>query len=74
MRDDASSGVGECWIVSPEAQGVTVLTRDNGVFRKVDVFIMGERLVSATRPGLELDINKLFALRKKRQIQQETET
>ncbi len=51
-----------------------MLTRDNGVFRKVDVFIMGERLVSATRPGLELDINKLFALRKKRQIQQETET
>jgi Uma2 family endonuclease len=64
LRDYAFIGVRECWVVSPEAQNVTVLTLHDGSYRKANVFITGERLASATLPGLEFDIDWLFAPRK----------
>jgi Uma2 family endonuclease len=65
LHDYASIGVCECWIVSPEAQDVTILTLVDGVYRKFNVFSTGENLASTTLPHLELDIDKLFAPRKR---------
>ncbi|MGO8671086.1 MAG: Uma2 family endonuclease [Capsulimonadaceae bacterium] len=66
LHDYASIGVAECWIVNPDAQNVTILTLVDDVYHKTNVFSKGEILVSATLPGLELEIDRLFAPRKPR--------
>lgn len=54
-------GIPEYWIVDPEAQMVTVLELQDGVYGEVGVFRGGDRIVSSAFPELNLTVDQVFA-------------
>jgi len=57
----AEAGIDEYWIVDPEQQRITVLTRDGTVYREHGVFAPGQHATSALLPGFTVDVAAVFA-------------
>ena len=51
-------GVGEYWIVDPEAETVTIYRRAGGSFARIE---SGDTLTTPLLPGFALDVNAIFA-------------
>ncbi len=61
-RDEyARAGIDEYWIVDPEEQRITVLTRDGQTYREHGVFVTGQQATSVTLPGFTVDVAAAFA-------------
>lgn len=60
--DYALAGVGEYWIVDPEAREIHVLAQRDGNYETLATARAGETARSATLPGFEVDLTALFAL------------
>jgi Uma2 family endonuclease len=56
----ARHGVGEYWLVDPEAETVEVLTLTGEEFSPAAIFTKEETLVSPLLPGLAIDLEKVF--------------
>jgi Uma2 family endonuclease len=57
----ARAGIDEYWIVDPEQQRITVLTRDGPVYREHGVFAPGQQAGSVLLPGFTVDVAAVFA-------------
>ncbi len=56
----AENGVGEYWLVDPDARTISVMTSQGKDFREVGSYRMGETLSSPTLRGLALDLTSIF--------------
>ena len=56
----ARHGVGEYWLVDPDARTVTVLRLGDGEYDTVATYGPGQALTSLTLEGLIIDINEVF--------------
>ena len=56
----AEHGVGEYWLVDPEARSITVLSLHGDKYRESGSYRAGDVLTSPTLAGLELDLGKVF--------------
>ncbi len=56
----AENGVPEYWIANPEERAIQVLRLDRDAYEAAGWFRMGETLVSATLPDLEIEISSVF--------------
>lgn len=56
----AEHGVGEYWIVDPDARTISVLSLDGKELREVGRYTSGDTLSSPTLPGLALDPESIF--------------
>lgn len=54
--DYAEGGVPEYWIVDPVLERITVLVLEGAAYREHGVFVPGQQAVSATLPGLTVDV------------------
>ncbi len=61
LADYASVDVQGCWLVSPEAGTIEVLTLDYGEWKRVALYGFGDNLESGVLPGLELPVSEIFA-------------
>ena len=61
LADYASVGVKECWLASPEAGTIEVLTLDYGEWKRVALYGFGDDLRSKVLLGLELPVSEIFA-------------
>lgn len=61
----AQAGVSEYWIVDPFHQVVHVLTLDGDVYQEHGVFKSGQTITSVLFSGLTIDIDELFAGKRK---------
>ena len=61
LSDYASIGVDEVWFADQESRTIRVLALDGGGYRVSGDFGIGETLVSAVLPGLNLDVAAVFA-------------
>lgn len=62
LADYASVDVKECWLVSPEAGTIELLTLDYGEWKRVTLYGFGDNLESGVLPGLELPVSDIFAI------------
>jgi len=53
-------GVGEYWLVDPDARNVTVLTLRDGAYLTAGIYGEGDTLTSLTLPGFTLNLADLF--------------
>lgn len=60
LADYASIEVDEVWFADPETKTIRVLARDGDAYRHAGEFGIGDRLVSAVLPGLDLDVAAIF--------------
>lgn len=60
LADYASVDVKECWLASPEAGTMEVLTLDYGEWKRVALYGFGDSLESGVLPGLELPVSEIF--------------
>lgn len=60
LADYARLGVRECWLISPEARTVEVLTLHDGTWQRADIYGLGDILQSSVLPGLELEVSQIF--------------
>ena len=56
----AENGVGEYWLVDPDARTISVLSLHDNDFREVGIYGAGEVLSSPTLEGLVLDLTRIF--------------
>ena len=56
----AEHGVGEYWIVDPDARTISVLSLDGKEFREAGGYSADDTLFSPTLPGLALDLTRIF--------------
>ena len=56
----AEHGVGEYWLVDPEARSINVLTLHGDEYRESGSYRVGDVLTSPTLPGLELAVESVF--------------
>lgn len=61
LADYASVDVKECWLASPEAGTIEVLTLDYGEWKRVALYGFGDNLESEVLPSLELPVSEIFA-------------
>ena len=57
----ARFGVGEYWVVDPDADRVEVYRPTADGYAKPEIFEPGESLTYSRLPGLQIDLGKLFA-------------
>jgi Uma2 family endonuclease len=62
IADFGSAGVTECWIVSPEARTIEVLTFGAGETKRIKIYGTGESLTSIAFPALIIDVSSIFKL------------
>ena len=60
LSDYATLGVGECWLVSPEARSVEILGLTEGVWVRFGISGLGEQVRSRVLPELDLAVVQLF--------------
>ena len=60
LSDYATLGVGECWLVSPEARSVEILGLTEGVWVRLGISGLGEQMRSRVLPELDLAVVQLF--------------
>ena len=56
----AEHGVGEYWLVDPDARTISVMSLQDRDFREVGNYGVGEVLSSSTLEGLVLDLTRIF--------------
>ena len=56
----ARHGVGEYWLVDPDARTVTVLRLGNGEYETAGAYGPGQTLASPTLEGLTIDVGEVF--------------
>ena len=56
----AEHGVGEYWLVDPDARTISVMSLQDKDFREVGNYGVGEVLSSPTLEGLALDLTRIF--------------
>jgi Uma2 family endonuclease len=61
LRDYASVGVQECWVVSPSLRTVEVLLCDGQTWQTAATYDAGESVVSVTFAGLTVSVDSIFA-------------
>ena len=57
----ARNGVGEYWIVDPEARSIRVMTLEGSTYSIIGEYEAGDQLTSATLKGLGLEVEGVFA-------------
>ena len=60
LADYARLGVRECWLVSPEARTVEVLTLADGGWRRAAIYGIGDSIDSQVLEGLDFEVSQLF--------------
>jgi Uma2 family endonuclease len=60
LADYARIGVRECWLVSPEAETIEVLTLIKGHYKRLGLFGPGDRIKSSILPQLSLIVDEIF--------------
>jgi Uma2 family endonuclease len=60
LKDYASIGVGECWIVSPEARSIEVLRLTKKGWKRQAIYGLGDKLTSSLLPGFSLNVSEIF--------------
>jgi len=60
LSDYATLGVGECWLVSPEARSVEILGLTEGVWVRLGISGLGEQVRPRVLPELDLAVVQLF--------------
>jgi Uma2 family endonuclease len=60
LSDYATLGVMECWLVSPEARSIEVLTLADGAWVRLAISGLGDRIQSQVLPELNLEVAQLF--------------
>ncbi len=60
LSDYATLGVGECWLVSPEARSVEILGLTEGSWVRLGISGLGEQVQSQVLPELDLAVVQLF--------------
>ena len=61
LEDYATLGVGECWLVSPEARSVEVLELGQGQWQRLGIFGLGDQVQSQVLAGVGLAVAEIFA-------------
>jgi Uma2 family endonuclease len=61
LRDYATIGVKECWIVSPQAETVEVLTLTEEGLERIGIYGVGQEVSSQSLPGLNVKVDEVFA-------------
>ncbi|MDB5352329.1 MAG: hypothetical protein JWN86_3576 [Planctomycetota bacterium] len=61
LADYASIQVEEVWFADQETRTIRVLAREGGGYRPSGEFGIGDRVVSAVLPGIDLDVAAVFA-------------
>ena len=57
----ARNGVGEYWIVDPEARSIRVMTLEGSTYSIIGEYGAGDKLTSPTLKGLGLEVEGVFA-------------
>jgi Uma2 family endonuclease len=57
----AKAGIGEYWIVDPQARSITVLALDGSAYRVHGIFGAGQRATSALLSGFPIPVDEVFA-------------
>ena len=57
----ARNGVGEYWIVDPEARSIRVMTLEGSTYSIIGEYGAGDQLTSAALKGLRLEVEGVFA-------------
>jgi Uma2 family endonuclease len=60
LADYATLGVMECWLVSPEARSIEVLTLADGDWVRLAISGLGDWIQSQVLPELNLEVAQLF--------------
>lgn len=60
LKDYASIGVSECWIVSPEARTIEVLRLTKKGWKRQAIYGLGDKLTSSLLPGFSLNVSESF--------------
>lgn len=60
LKDYASIGVSECWIVSPEARTIEVLRLTDEGWARQEIYGPGDALTSPLLPGFLLTVSEIF--------------
>ena len=53
-------GVGEFWVVDPDAREIMVLLLGDGGYETTGIYAVGDTLTSPTLPGFELEVGEVF--------------
>ena len=61
LADYAALGVGESWLLSPQAETVEVLSLVDGSWIRRNIHGHGDRIESQVFPGFELPVSEIFA-------------
>jgi len=61
LEDYLPLGVRECWLVSPEARSVEVMELEEGQWRRIGIFGLGDQVQSEVLSGLELSVTDVFS-------------
>jgi Uma2 family endonuclease len=56
------AGVNEYWIISPEGKSVEIFILENTKYKRIGTFLEGDVISSATLPGLEINLEEVFAM------------
>ena len=60
LADYAQIRVKECWLVSPQARTVEVLSLVDGAWKRLSLHGLGDNVLSGVLPGLELPVSEIF--------------
>ena len=53
-------GVGEYWLVDPDAREITALLLADGGYETAGIYTAGDTLTSPTLPGFEIEVGEVF--------------